>query len=438
MTLPAAALELLRKIDARAARVAVLGLGYAGLPLTDALVRAGFPVIGFDIDAEKIARLQRGESYIRHIPAATIGELLATARFLPTCDPAELATADIFILCVPTPLTPSREPDLGPVRSATATVAEHLQLGQLVVLTSTTYPGTTRQVVLPLLAERGLEVGRDCFLAYSPEREDPGNTRFRTADVPRLVGGVDDASTLIAQTLFRTALRVVVPVASAEVAEAAKILENTYRAVNIALVNELKVLYDRVGLDVWEVIDAASTKPFGFQAFYPGPGWGGHCIPIDPFYLAWLGRKYGCPARFVELAGEINTAMHQFVAAKLSEALNERGKPLRGSHICLLGMAYKKDLDDVRESPGLELLALLQQRGAQVTFNDPHVPHIRLPEEIASTTLTPAFLAAQDAVVIVTDHSAYDWEWIVAHANLVVDTRGATRGIAQQAKIVRA
>ncbi len=427
------AAELLRAIEGGTARVAVVGLGYAGLPLAEAFVRAGVSVIGHDADADRVARLQRGESYIGHFPADTVRSMLATGRFAPASSAGALSAADAVLLCVPTPLSEAREPDLSAVRAAARSAAAHLRPGRLVVLTSTTYPGTTRDVVRPILEETGLVAGRDFFLAYSPEREDPGNRQFRTADIPRLVGGADPASARVAQALFAAALPSVVPVSSMEVAEAAKVLENTYRAVNIALVNELKVLYDRMGVDVWEVIEAAKTKPFGFQAFYPGPGLGGHCIPVDPFYLAWLGRKLGCPARFVELAGEINTAMTHYVAGKVADALSERGKPVRGSRICLLGVAYKRDLDDVRESPGLELLELLWQRGAALSYNDPHVPRLPAtlrPElRLVSTPLTEDFLRAQDCVLIVTDHSAYDWDWVVARSALAVDTRNATRAV---------
>jgi UDP-N-acetyl-D-glucosamine dehydrogenase len=429
--LPPAAADLARAIAARTARIAVIGLGYAGLPLAEVFLKAGFPVLGLDVDSAKIAQLRRGETYLGHVAGGRVRAMMATGRFEPTDEPGRLAEADAVVICVPTPLTPAREPDLSAVTAAARSVALAPRRGRLVVLSSTTFPGTTRDVVRPLLEADGLRCGRDFFLAFSPEREDPGNRDFDTATIPRLVGGIDGPSCRLAIDLFAAAVERVVPVASAEVAEASKILENTYRAVNIALVNELKVLYDRMGIDVWEVIEAAGTKPFGFQPFFPGPGWGGHCIPIDPFYLAWVGRKVGVPARFVELAGEINRDMPAFVVGKITDALNDQAKAVRGSRICLLGMAYKRDVDDCRESPGLVLLELLRHKGAEVCYNDPHVP--ALPPghgpPLTSQPLTAAFLAEQDCIVIVTDHGAYDWDWVVANAALVVDTRNATRGV---------
>ena len=429
--LPHAA-RLAEAIAARMARVAVLGLGYAGLPLAEAFVQAGFPVLGYDVDPERIESLRRGQSYLGHFAGGRIEALRATGRFEATGDETRLADADVLLICVPTPLTEAREPDLSAVCAAARAIARHLKPGRLVVLESTTYPGTTRTVVQPLLEDSGLRGGRDFFLAYSPEREDPGNREHTTATIPRVVGGIDDASGRLAGQLYGSAVRQVVPVSSAEVAEACKVLENTYRAVNIALVNELKVLYQRMGIDVWEVIEAAKTKPFGYQPFYPGPGWGGHCIPIDPFYLAWVGRKVGVPARFVELAGEINTAMTEYVVERLTDALNERQRAVRGSKVLLLGMAYKRDVDDCRESPGLELLARLTGKGAEVCYNDPHVPRLEAARhgfDLVSQPLTEALLRRQDAVLIVTDHSAYDWQWLVTHARLVIDTRNATHGV---------
>jgi UDP-N-acetyl-D-glucosamine dehydrogenase len=432
------ATQHLDRLTGRTAAVAVLGLGYAGLPLAEAFHAAGFRVLGLDLDGAKIACMRRGESYLGHISADRVRSLLAGGRFEPSDDLSKLAEADAAVICVPTPLTQARDPDLSAVTAAAQSIARCLRTGQLIVLESTTYPGTTRGVVLPILEEvagpRGLLCGRDYFVAFSPEREDPGNREYTTTTIPRVVGGLDAVSGRLAAELFAAVASRVVPVSSAEVAEACKILENTYRAVNIALVNELKVLYDRMGIDVWEVIAAAKTKPFGFQAFYPGPGWGGHCIPIDPFYLAWVGRKVGAPARFVELAGEINTAMPAFVVGKLADALNDHNKPVRGSRVCLLGMAYKRDVDDARESPGVELLELLRHKGAEVCYNDPHIPHLtdaRRGIDLRSQPLTEALLRCQDCVLIVTDHSAYDWDWVVSHSALVVDTRDATRGVSR-------
>jgi UDP-N-acetyl-D-glucosamine dehydrogenase len=432
------------RIEDGTARVGIIGLGYVGLPLARAFADRGIAVLGFDTDASKVARLQRGESYIGHIPDEAIRRMRGERRFEATDDFRRLDEPDAIVICVPTPLTETREPDLTYVVASARAIADRLRPGQLVVLESTTYPGTTRQVVLPILEAGGLAAGRDFFLAFSPEREDPGNPEYSAPTIPKVVGGLDPASLDLAAALYARMVTRVVPVSSPEVAEACKILENTYRAVNIALVNELKVLYDRMGIDVWEVIEAARTKPFGFQAFYPGPGLGGHCIPIDPFYLTWIARKHGLSTRFIELAGEINTAMPAYVVGRIADALNERGKPVKGSRITLLGMAYKKDVDDPRESPGFELMDRLLEKGASVQYNDPHIPalppmrhypHLRM----ASQELTREYLQAQDCTVIVTDHSAYDWPWIVAHAPLVVDTRNATRNVVEgRERIVRA
>jgi UDP-N-acetyl-D-glucosamine dehydrogenase len=435
--------ELLGKIERRSARVGIIGLGYVGLPLARCFIGKGFPVLGFDIDAEKVARLKRGESYIGHIPADTVAQMRGRG-FEATDDFGRLGEPDAILICVPTPLTEAREPDLQYVVSVCRSVQRTLRPGQLVVLESTTYPGTTREVVLPLLEASGLAAGRDFFLAFSPEREDPGNPTYSAPTIPKVVGGLDEASLALASALYGQAMARVIPVSSPEVAEACKILENTYRAVNIALVNELKVLYDRMGIDVWEVIEAARTKPFGFQAFYPGPGLGGHCIPIDPFYLTWVARRHGLSTRFIELAGEVNTNMPAFVVGKVADVLNDRGKPVKGSKVLLLGMAYKKDVDDPRESPGFELMELLLRKGAVVRYHDPHIrrlprmrshPHL----DMVSEELTAECLRAQDCVLIATDHSAYDWPWVVEHAQLVVDTRNATRGVkAHRERIVKA
>jgi UDP-N-acetyl-D-glucosamine dehydrogenase len=434
---------LLARIAARTARVGIIGLGYVGLPLARAFAEGGFAVLGFDTYPTKVARLQRGESYIGHIPDAVI-RAMAGQGFEATDRLERLDEADIILLCVPTPLTPAREPDLTYVTGSAEAVARRLRPGQLVVLESTTYPGTTRGVVLPILEKGGLWAGEDFFLAYSPEREDPGNTLHAMPTIPKVVGGLEPRSLEVAAALYEQVVVRVVRVSTPEVAEACKVLENTYRAVNIALANELKVLYDRMGIDVWEVIAAAATKPFGFQAFYPGPGLGGHCIPCDPFYLAWLARSHGLSTRFIELAGEINTAMPAFVLGKIADALNDRGKPLKGSQVLLLGVADKKDVDDTRESPGFALMDLLLAKGALVRYNDPHVPAIpalRHHPHLQGTSLplTPENVQAQDCVVIVTDHSAYDWPWLVEHARLVIDTRNATQAVtAHRERIIRA
>jgi UDP-N-acetyl-D-glucosamine dehydrogenase len=426
----------------KSALVGVIGLGYVGLPLINAFVCAGFRTIGFDVDQRKVDTLNSGRSYIKHVDSTVVSKWRKGERFEATADMARLAEADALLICVPTPLNESRDPDLVFVEKTAEAIAAALRPGQLVILESTTYPTTTRDVVLPILSKSRLKAGKDYFLAYSPEREDPGNPDYTAAGIPKVVGGMDEASLKLAQQLYSQAIVKVIPVSSLEVAEACKILENTYRAVNIALVNELKMLYDRMGIDVWEVIDAARTKPFGFQAFYPGPGLGGHCIPIDPFYLTWLARKQGLPTRFIELAGEINSRMPEYVVTRLAEALNDIGKPINGSHICLLGMAYKKDVDDPRESPSFVLIEMLLGRGAKLTYNDPHIPrlpamrHHHVPD-MTSSELTPQFLAAQDCVLIATDHSAYDYDFIVEHARLVIDTRNATKNVKRGREKIR-
>lgn len=435
--------RLLEAIASRTARVGIIGLGYVGLPLARAFSAAGYRVLGFDTDPVKVAKLAAGRSYIGHIADESVDRMLA-AGFEPTDRFDRLGEADAVIICVPTPLSEARDPDLGYVVASARAIAATLRPGQLVVLESTTYPGTTRDVVLPILAAGGLAAGSDFFLAFSPEREDPGNPTYSAPTIPKVVGGLDSNSLELASALYGGVVVRVVPVATLEVAEACKILENTYRAVNIALVNELKLLFERMGIDVWEVIEAARTKPFGFQAFYPGPGLGGHCIPIDPFYLAWVARKHGFITRFIELAGEINTSMPGHVVRKVADALNERGRAVKGSKVLLLGMAYKKDVDDPRESPGFELMDLLLEKGAEVEYNDPHIPSLppmrkypHLKQE--SRPLTAQTLAEADCVVVVTDHSAYDWPWIVEHARLVVDTRNATQGVAvEPGRVVKA
>jgi len=430
----AAGLE--KAIHEKTALVGIVGLGYVGLPLARAMIDAGFATLGFDVDQAKVDRLLAGESYIGHIDGRWIADCIADGKFRPTADMARLSEADAILICVPTPLTESRDPDLRYVESTARSIAKALRPGQLVVLESTTYPGTTRDVVLPILQTSDLAAGRDFFLAYSPEREDPGNPRYTAGCIPKVVGGMDEESLRLATALYSAAVESVVQVSTCEVAEACKIVENTYRSVNIAMVNELKTLLDRIGIDVWEVIDAAKTKPFGYQAFYPGPGLGGHCIPIDPFYLSWLARKHDMTTRFIELAGEINTNMPHYVVQKVTEALNTQGKPVKGSKILVLGVSYKKDVDDPRESPAFALIELLGARGADLSYNDPHVPvlpRLRRYEvpEMTSVELTEELLAQQDCVLIVTDHTAYDCEFIVQHARLVVDTRNATKDVAE-------
>ena len=429
--------HLLReKINNQTAQVGIVGLGYVGLPLISAFTNAGFRCIGYDVDQQKIDSLLAGRSYIKHVESSTIADWIQRDVLDPTADMSRLGEADVVLICVPTPLTTSQDPDLRFVELTAEAIARTLRPGQMIILESTTYPTTTRDIMVPILEKNpaGLRCGEEYFVAYSPEREDPGNPDFTAAGIPKVVGGYDQASCDLACQLYAKAIVQVIPVSSAEVAEACKILENTYRAVNIALVNELKILFDRMGIDIWEVVDAARTKPFGFQAFYPGPGLGGHCIPIDPFYLSWLARREGMHTQFIELAGQVNSKMPRYVISQLSEFLNKVGKPIRGSRICLLGMAYKKDVDDPRESPSFELLDLLRERGADLTYNDPHIPKLRKMRhhdvpEMSSSELTPEFLAAQDCVLIATNHTAYDYSFIVKHSKMVLDTRNATKEV---------
>jgi len=443
--------EFIRRVESGEARIGVIGLGYVGLPLALLFARRGFTVLGFDTDPAKVDALGRGETYIHHIPSTAIRE--QSERFSATSDFARLTTVDACLICVPTPITEYRDPDLSFVRQTAEEVSAHLRPGQLIVLESTTYPGTTDGDVLPILERSGLRcpvqtydaatvspeecrnVATDFLLAFSPEREDPGNKNFSTQQIPKVVGGVNAPSALAARALYAAAFEKTVLVGSSRVAEMAKILENTYRAVNIALINELKLLCLRMGIDVWEVIEAAKTKPFGFTPFYPGPGLGGHCIPIDPFYLSWKAREYELTTRFIELAGEINASMPGHVVEAVSEALNRRRQCLHDSRILVLGVAYKKDIDDLRESPSLRVIELLMERGARVDYNDPYFPRLhkmrRYDFGLASADLTAEALAGYAAVVIVTDHSSYDYEFIARHSRLVIDTRNATRNLRQ-------
>lgn len=425
---PAVRLEQL--IRARTATVAVVGLGYVGLPLLRAFFDAGFPVVGYDIDAEKIGMLRRGESYLKHLGTDFVQAMAKSPQFRATSDPGDLAAADAILLCVPTPLGRHGEPDMSFIVKSTEMVARVLRQGQLVSLESTTYPGTTRGDCLPILARTGLVAGADYFLAFSPEREDPGRKDHSTQTIPKLVGGIDEISGRLAALLYSAAIRQVIPVDSAEIAEAAKLLENIYRCVNIALVNELKPVLAAMNIDIWKVIAAAATKPFGFQPFYPGPGLGGHCIPIDPFYLTWKAREYGHHTRFIELAGEINNAMPHYVIRRAIDGLNELGKPLRGSRVLVIGLAYKPDVDDVRETPAAEIIKLLFEHGADVSYHDPHVPLFAgmrkyLEYRMHSVPLTAANVRSADCVLIVTNHTAIDWQVIADEASLVVDSRNA-------------
>jgi len=425
------------------ALVGIIGMGYVGLPLMRTFCEGGLKVLGLDIDPAKVRMLNAGKSYIDHIPSKLIRQSVKTKQFGATTDPAKLKRCDAVVICVPTPLTKTREPDMTYVRSTAEMISKHMRPGQLIVLESTTYPGTTREVVKPILERSGLKAGKDFYLAFSPEREDPGNKDFTTRTIPKVVGGINRISGQVACALYRRAVEKVIPVSSCEAAEATKILENVYRCVNIALINEMKVLLDRMGVNVWEVITAASTKPFGFHPFYPGPGLGGHCIPIDPFYLTWKAREFGMSTQFIELAGDINTKMPEYVVGKVAEALNRSRKAMNGSKILVLGLAYKRDIDDLRESPSIELIELLKERGAKVDYNDPYIPRTPRQREhdlrMRSKALSPSMLRGYDCVLISTDHSDYDYPWIVKHARVVVDTRNATAKVRTgRSKIVRA
>lgn len=419
------------RLRRREARVGIVGLGYVGLPLANVLHRNGLTVYGFDIDQAKVDALLDGKSYIGHIPDERVQELVADGRFVPTTDFSRFRECDTVSICVPTPLTENREPDLSYIENTGRSLAPFLRKGQLVVLESTTYPGTTRDVLMPILEQiSGLKAGEDFFVGFSPEREDPGNPNFSTHTIPKVVGGLDADSLRVAVALYEHVSKVV-PVNNLEVAEACKILENTYRAVNIALVNELKILFDRMNLSIWDVIDAARTKPFGFQAFYPGPGLGGHCIPIDPFYLTWLARRYQLNTKFIELAGEVNSHMPHYVIEQTSRALNRAKKSVNGSKVGIIGIAYKKDVDDPRESPAFEIIEELLKLGAEITYHDPHVPQLpRMRKHdlrMTSSPLTAEWLGAQDVIVAVTDHTKVDWQLVVDSAKLIVDPRNACK-----------
>jgi UDP-N-acetyl-D-glucosamine dehydrogenase len=429
--------ELLEKIRDRRARVGVIGLGYVGLPLALLFEEAGFEVVGFDVDPAKPVALHKGESYIRHIGAERVAKAFARGRVVATTDFDRLAECDAVLVCVPTPLGKHREPDLSFIRATAAEVARRLRRGQLVVLESTTYPGTTREELLPPFEARGMKCGTDFFLAFSPEREDPGNRSFHTQNIPKVVGGVDPASQEVATTLYGAAVERVVPVSSPEVAEATKLLENIFRAVNIALANEMKLVLDRMGVNVWEVIDAARTKPFGFMPFYPGPGLGGHCIPLDPFYLTWKAAEHGVWARFIELAGDINTAMPDYVVDRTAKALNRHGKSLKGSRALVLGLSYKADIDDDRESPSFEIIERLQEEGAEVAYCDPYIPMARPGRDhdlgLASVPCTAEEFGRYDVLVVSTAHSDFRDPALYRGVRLVVDTRNLLASIALDA-----
>jgi len=425
--------NLLGKIKKGNALIGVIGLGYVGLPLALVCAEKGFSVLGFDIDKKKTEKLARGECYISHLNSKKIANAVKRKKLTATADFSRLDEPDIIIICVPTPLTPQRDPDMSYIVQTVRQIRAKLRKSQLVVLESTTYPGTTEELVKGILEETGLVCGRDFYLAFSPEREDPGNKKYSTDNIPKVIGAFDNASGNLAQAIYDKVISKTIKVSNARTAEAVKLTENIFRAVNIALVNELKVIYERMGIDIWEVLDAASTKPFGFMRFNPGPGWGGHCIPLDPFYLSWKARECGMETKFIELAGEINRRMPQYVIDKLQQALNARGKSVKKSDIMVIGLAYKKDINDYRESPAYKIISSLIELGAEVSYHDPYVPQIRKTRQwpdakpLKSQPIAPKTIARADAVIIITDHTNIDYKRIARHAKLIIDTRGVYR-----------
>jgi UDP-N-acetyl-D-glucosamine dehydrogenase len=426
---------LAKKIQSREARVGIVGLGYVGLPLAVEFASAGFAVTGIDISETKTRRVNAGDSYVGDVPSATLTPLVESGKLRATTDFQAVADLDTINICVPTPLRKTKDPDMSYIVSSCQDIAKHFHRGMLVILESTTYPGTTDEVVLPMLSQGGLKVGRDFFLCFSPERVDPGNPKYQTINIPKVVGGCTPACSEMGRLFYSQALQTVVPVSSTQVAEMVKLLENTFRMINIGLVNEIALMCDRMGINVWEVIDAAATKPFGFMPFYPGPGLGGHCIPIDPFYLSWKTKQAGIEARFIELAGYINGQMPHFAVDKVQNALNEHGKPVKGSRIHIMGVAYKKDIDDLRESPALDVMLLLRRLGATITYSDPHVPSLKL-DGFTAEAVPETCASEADCVLIITDHSAFDYRGLLERSRLIVDTRNALKGFTSP-KIVR-
>ncbi|MDP4160222.1 MAG: nucleotide sugar dehydrogenase [Bacillota bacterium] len=436
------ALTLKKKIEKHEAQVGVIGLGYVGLPLAVEKGKVGFPVIGFDINQARVDRVNAADNYIGDVKDEDLQDLVKKGLLVATTDFSRLAECDVVIICVPTPLTITRDPDISYIKASTEEIVKSLRPGQIITLESTTYPGTTEEVILPILEKTGLKVGKDFFLAFSPERVDPGNKRFSTKNTSKVVGGMTPVCLEIAYTLYDQTIANVVPVSSPAAAELTKVFENTYRAVNIAMVNELMMLCDRMGIDIWEVVEAAGTKPFGIQTFYPGPGVGGHCIPIDPFYLTWKAREYDFHTRFIELAGEVNVEVSYYVVNKVVRALNSVNQSLKDANVLVLGVAYKKDIDDMRESPALKIIELLRQQGAKITYHDPYIPvvepHGGSTLHMESVPLTDEVLTSSDAVLILTDHTAVDYERVVGKAKLVVDTRNATKDVQEdRAKILK-
>ncbi|MDP2913204.1 MAG: nucleotide sugar dehydrogenase [Candidatus Omnitrophota bacterium] len=430
--------ELENKILKKKAKIGIIGLGYVGLPLAITFFKSGFKVYGIDIDEDRVVRLKKGKSYILDVSSSDIKEAMASGRLVVSTDFSLIKALDAVIICVPTPLYKTKEPDVSYIAAAVEKIKRYMKRGQLVVLESTTYPGTTEEVMLPVLESGGKKEGKDFYLAFSPERVDPGNARYNTKNTPKIIGGLSKESTGISKLLYEQAIDTVVPVSSAKVAEMVKLLENTFRIVNIGLVNEVMLLCDKLGINVWEVIDAARTKPYGFMPFYPGPGVGGHCIPVDPIYLSWKARQYGFEARFIELASYINSEMPGYVVRKISEALNEIEKPLRRSRVLVMGVAYKKDVKDLRESPALEIIELLIKKGAIVSYYDPLFPYLKIHNiNLKCVEFNKASLGESDCVVIVTDHSDVDYQFVARNASLIVDTRNILKDIKNKANIVR-
>lgn len=424
---------LLDKINKNTARIAVVGMGYVGLPLAVCVAKIGFTVYGLDVNQSRVEQVNRGESYINDVSSEELAEQVGAGRVVATSDFSVMNDSDVIVICVPTPLTKNQTPDITYIEATAREIASYIRPGQLITLESTTYPGTTEEVLLPMLSASGLKVGQDFFLAHSPERVDPGNDRYNTHNTNKIVGGQTEACREVAAAFYRKSILDVIAVSSPGCAEMIKVFENTFRAVNIALVNELALLCDKMNLNIWEVVEGAGTKPFGIMTFYPGPGVGGHCIPIDPFYLTWKAKEYKFHTRFIELAGEINSYMPQFVREKVLRALGKSGKPLYGSKVFLLGMAYKKNMGDWRDSPSVDIFKILKADGVNVVYNDPHVPEVRIDgESFQSEPLDEATLSSADCVVIVTDHALYDYDFIVSHSNVVVDTRNACRNILDQ------
>jgi UDP-N-acetyl-D-glucosamine dehydrogenase len=429
---------LLKRLQEKSALVGVVGMGYVGLPLAVEFAEAGYDVLGVDPLKNKVDLLNSGKSYIPDVPTEQVAPLVAAGKLRASTNYADLQPMDAVLICVPTPLRKTKDPDMSYIYAATDSLAPYMHRNMVIVLESTTYPGTTEEVIVPrLTGENGLKVGEDVFIAFSPERVDPGNKVYQTRNTPKVVGGMTPACVEMVTELYGKAIDTIVPVSSPKTAEMVKLLENTFRSVNIGLVNEMAIMCDKLGVNVWEVIDAAASKPFGFMPFYPGPGLGGHCIPIDPLYLSWKLKAMNYTARFIELASEVNASMPEYVITKVMDALNDEGKAVRGSKIAVLGIAYKKDIDDVRESPALDIIHLLEEKGAIVTYHDPYIPSVRLDGKVAeSVELTAAWLSAADAVVWVTDHTCFDRQWVLDTARLVVDTRNATKGLSGRARVV--